>query len=633
MIIYDEVLHFLKGIPPFQFLDESSLEMVVANLSMDFYPKNSIILKQYGAPSDSLRIIKKGAVKVLMATDLGAEEVVIDFKGEGDTFGFLSLIGKDKQRTTVMAIDDTLCYVLSKDGVFKLLENSPTFNEFYMAYLSRYVDRTYQEMYNKSLTYVSADRVLFSTPVGQVAVPPITVPESATIQEAAQLMVRHKISSVILVNANGTPIGIVTDRDFREKVVAKGRSPLEPIKNISSLSLIRVDDQESCFEAMLKMIKFDIHHMLVIKDGALQGILTNHDLMLFQGTSPLSLVHDIINQQTVEGLIPLSHKINNIVGLLLKEEAKASSITKIISEINDRLLMKIIEITEKKLGPPPLPYCWVVYGSEGRKEQTFKTDQDNALIYNQPATPEEEEEAKKYFAVFCSMVTKNLVQVGFPPCPANYMASNPEWCQPVGTWKKYFTRWINEAVPEALLKVLIFFDLRPVYGKFSLADEIKNVLFSSMRGNQLFFSHMAGMILQTTPPLGFFKTFVVEKSGEHKDKFDLKVKGLTPLLDAVRLFCMEKEIKEYSTLERITTLRNKHSVVKDYAEEIEHAFEFVLLLRIHHQYEQIKEGRVPDNFINPDQLSNLEKKTIKEAFNLMSRIQGTIVERYKTLIR
>ena len=381
------------------------------------------------------------------------------------------------------------------------------------------------------------------------------------------------------------------------------------------------------------MIKFNIHHMLVIKEGAFQGILTNHDLMLLQGTSPLSLVHDIINQQTVEGLIPLSHKINNIVALLLKEDAKASSITKIISEINDRLLTKIIEITEKKLGPPPLPYCWVVYGSEGRKEQTFKTDQDNAIIYNNPATPEQDEEARQYFSAFSALVTTNLIQVGFPSCPANYMASNPEWCQPVRVWKRYFSQWISEHMPEALLKILIFFDLRPVYGKFSLAEEIKNHLFAALEGDQLFLGQMANMMLQITPPLGFFKTFVVEKSGEHKDKFDLKVKGLTPLLDAVRLFSLEKRVKETSTLDRIQALKGKHSVVKEYAEELEHAFELIMLLRIHHQYEQIKEGRSPDNFINPDQLSNLEKKTIKESFNLMTKIQGKIIERYKSLIR
>jgi len=192
MIIYEEVIAFLKKIPPFQFLDPQALELVVGNLSMEFYPRDTIILKQYGPPSDSVRIIKKGSVKVLMAAEFGGEEVVIDYKGEGDTFGFLSLIGKDKQRTTVVAIDDTLCYILNKEGVHKLLEISPAFTEYYMSYLSRYVDRTYQEMYGKSLSYGSGDRFLFTTPVEDLAVAPITVREKASIREAARIMVEKK---------------------------------------------------------------------------------------------------------------------------------------------------------------------------------------------------------------------------------------------------------------------------------------------------------------------------------------------------------------------------------------------------------------------------------------------------------
>jgi CBS domain-containing protein len=144
---------------------------------------------------------------------------------------------------------------------------------------------------------------------------------------------------------------------------------------------------------------------------------------------------------------------------------------------------------------------------------------------------------------------------------------------------------------------------------------------------------MANKVLEFTPPIGFFKTFVVEKSGEHKDKFDLKVKGITPLLNAVRLFAMEKGLKETGTLERLEALRKSHSIVRDHFEEIDHAFEFVMMLRIHHQFEQIRQGLPPDNFINPNDLSNLERKMLKESFNLMSRIQGLIVEQWKTFIR
>lgn len=630
-MILEDVMDFLKKNPPFQFLDEAALKAVAGSLSMEFYPKDTVILKQDGAPSDSLRIIKKGSIKVMMKSEDGTE-VAVDYRGEGDSFGFLSMIGKDRQKTTVIAVDDTICYTLNKANVLKLFEASAAFAEYFMSYLSGFVDKTYREMQNKSLFYGSSDRFLFTTQVGDIASEVVTVPEDTTIQDAALVMVQKKISSVIVLDKRGLPAGIVTDRDLREKVVAKGRNISEPIKNIMTISLIRVDAQDSCFDAALKMIKYKIHHMLVINDGELKGVMTNHDLMMLQGTSPLSLVKDIENQQALEGLAAVSVKTNNIIGLLLNEGAKTGNITKIITEINDRLVRKVLEITEKEYGQPPVPYCWIVFGSEGRKEQTFKTDQDNALIYADPPV-EQEDEIKKYFSGFAALVRDNLIKIGFPECPADYMASNPVWRQPLRTWKRYFSGWINEPTPEAVLKSLIFFDFRPLHGKFSLAEGLRESFMSNLKERQAFLGHMANMIIRNTPPVGFLKSFVVEKSGEHKDEFDLKVKGLGPLVDAVRFFALEKGIKETSTLGRINAAKSGHAIVKEYAGELEHAFDFIMLLRIHHQFEQITTGLRPDNFINPNKLSNLEKKTLKESFHLIAKLQGLIMERYKQFIR
>jgi CBS domain-containing protein len=630
-MLFEDVIDFLKKVSPFRFLDEQTLKSVANNLSMVFYPKNTVILKQDGPPSNSLRIIKKGGVKVTMRAEIG-EDVVLDYKGEGDNFGFLSMLGTDKQRTTVVAIDDTICYTLSKEKILKLAESHPTLTEYFMSYLSNYVDRTYSEMHNKSLYYGSSDRFLFTITVGDVAKEVITIAEDATIQEAAQVMVTKKISSIVVRDKRNIPIGIVTDKDLRAKVVAKGRSASEPVKNIMTISLIRVDAGESCFDAVLKMIKYNIHHMLVIEDGALKGIMTNHDIMLFQGTSPLSFANDIENQQTIDGLTPVSIKLNNIVGLLLKEGAKASNIIKIISEMNDRLVKKILAVAEREFGQPPVPYCWITFGSEGRKEQTFKTDQDNAIIYADPTTPEEEEEIKNYFPGFTAFVRNGLMKIGFPSCPANYMASNPQWCQPLRVWKRYFSSWINEPSAEAILKTLIFFDFRPLYGKFSLAEDLRNSFKPLLKDNMVFFGQMANTITKNTPPIGFFKSFVVEKGGEHKNEFDLKIKGIAPLVDAVRFFALERGVMETTTLGRIHALKDKHATVKEFSDELEHTFEFIMLLRIHHQFEQIKAGRFPDNFINPNNLSSLEKTTIKEAFHFISKMQNLIIERYKLMI-
>jgi CBS domain-containing protein len=289
-MLIEDIIGFLKNVPPFQFLDEATLKTVAGKISMEFYPKNTLILKQDGPPSEYLRIIKKGGVKVSMVSEDG-EEVIIDYRGEGDTFGFLSLVGKDRVRANVTAIDDTLCYLLGKETALKLLDSNPVFTEYFLkSHLTKYIDRTYKEMHNKSLFYGGSDRLLFTTQVGEIATRKvITVREEATIQEAAQIMAKSKISSLVIVNDKELPVGIVTDRDLREKVVAKGRNVSEPVKDIMSLPLIRVDYRDYCFEAVLKMIRHNVHHILVIKDGNLEGVLTNHDLMLLQGKSPYPL--------------------------------------------------------------------------------------------------------------------------------------------------------------------------------------------------------------------------------------------------------------------------------------------------------------------------------------------------------
>jgi CBS domain-containing protein len=317
---------------------------------------------------------------------------------------------------------------------------------------------------------------------------------------------------------------------------------------------------------------------------------------------------------------------------LLKEGAKASNITMVITEINDRLVRKVLECAERKHGKPPVAYCWIGFGSEGRKEQTFKTDQDNAIIMADPANEAEAEAAKKYFSAFAEFVRDSLLQCGFPPCPANYMASNPQWCQPLKVWKKYFSTWISTPTPEAVLNSVAFFDFRPMYGETSLAEMLRDHLNALLKDEKVFLGYVANMAIKNQPPIGFFKYFVVDKGGAHKDELNLKIKGLAPLVDILRLFALEKGIRETSTMERIETLRSKHTIVEEYADDLEQAFEFITLLRIHHQYAQVSSGQAPDNFINPNRLSNLERRSIKEAFQLVAKIQAMIIELYKSLI-
>jgi CBS domain-containing protein len=627
-VLFEDDLIFLKRFPPFQFLDETTLKSVSEALLTATYVKDTPILKQDGPPSEYLSIIKDGCVKV-SRTGMDGQEIIIDYRGEGDTFGFLSLIGKDKARANVVAVDDTVCYLINKETILKLLESQPVFTEyFFKSHLEKYIDKPLGDMQNRPL-HRNPDSVLFKTRVEDIALKEVlTVRDDTTIRESAQIMAKNKISSLIIVNSEELPVGIVTDRDLREKVVARGRDVSELIYNIMTRSLISVDARDLCYEAVLKMIQNNIHHIIVMKNNMLKGILTNHDFMILQGTSPLAVVRDIESRQSVEGLVSESRNINKLIALLLKEGARASNITGIITEINDRLLKKILEITERQFGPPPLSYCWIVFGSEGRKEQTYKTDQDNAIIYNDPITKEQAEAAEHYFSAFSVSVKDALLKCGFPLCHGDYMASNPKWRQSLATWKEYFSQWIFTPTSEAILASCILFDFRPVYGNLTLADRLREHLQKRLKDQDMFLKLMAQLTIKLRPPIGFFKSFLVEKSGEHKDKLNLKFTCLAPLVNIVRLFSLENNIRETSTLDRLLVLRNSHSIVMEYGEDLEHAFEFLTLLRIRQQHAQIEAGIEPDNFINPGQLGNFERKVFKESCQLIAKVQDLINKKY-----
>ncbi|HOA82762.1 MAG TPA: DUF294 nucleotidyltransferase-like domain-containing protein [Thermodesulfovibrio thiophilus] len=629
--IIEDIIEFFKSIPPFEFLDNEVINSIAVKTAMEFYPKNTHILLQDSLPSEFLYIIKKGGVKVYRRVN--NEEVIIDYRSEGDSFGFVSLISGDKSRANVIAIDDTICYLISKETVLTLMNIYPEIRDFYLkSFMNIYLDKRYMEESVKKTLTGSVDKILFTTTVEEIGSKNvISIPEHTSIKEAATIMCENGISSLIVLNSEGIPAGIITDKDLRRKVVAAAMDVNEPVKNIMSFPIIKIDAKDYCFEAIVRMLKYNIHHLLVIKNGQIDGVITNHDIMMLQGFSPVTIVRDIEIQQSIDGLINASKQMTNIVGNLLHQGAKASNITRIITEINDRIVRKIIQFAEREFGLPPVPYCWIALGSEGRKEQTFKTDQDNALIYADPAS-EQEESIKKYFLEFTNYIKDNLLKCGFPPCPGDIMAGNPRWCQPLKMWKKYFSQWVYAPKGESITFSAIFFDFRGIYGDLSLEESLREYLLTIIKDQKIFLGYLANLAVKNRPPLGFFKTFVVEKSGEHKDKLNLKIKGIAPIIDIVRLFSLEKGVRETSTLERIETLKHKHALAKEYGEELIYAFEFLMFLRMKHQYEQVIQGMMPDNFINPETLSNLEKKLLKDTFHLISKLQDILIERYKLMI-
>jgi len=631
-MVTDAVVTFVKSIPPFQYLPENELRRLAGTISLEYFPRGKAILTAGSKASDSLYIVQKGAVKLTIRTELG-EEVPLDMRSEGEIFGLLSVVGGNRARLDVTALEDTLCYSLPWSEMQRIITSYPNVaSHFIHTSVTRYMDRSLSEIRSRSQLLGNSERLLYSLTVGElVARPPLLCDMTTTAQAAAELLAKSDATCLFVTDDEGRAQGIVTDKDFSVKIVALKLPAEMPVTLIMSSPVVSIEASEPAFQALVLMLGNNIHHILVTQDGVPKGAISHHDLLLLQSDSPLSIVRDIAAKTDVESLAVSQDRIGHLIPLLMREGARASHITRVVAELNDHVLNKILQLAESKLGKPPAPYCWVVLGSEGRREQTFKTDQDNGLIYADLAD-ERQPAAAQYFAEFADFVHKGLTACGYPPCPGGYMASNARWRQPLAQWKRYFYQWIKDPSILSAQDAVIFFDMRPVGGDLSLYHALEEYVRDLLASAGLFKSVLAYLSIMHKPPLGFFRTLVVERGGEHKHELDLKLNGTSPIVHAARLFAIDVGIARTGTLDRLLSLQAIDYQDPQLLNDLHEAYEFLLLLRLERQLEQKQSGLPPSNYVNPESLTALQKSTLKEAFQTVARTQSLVESHFRTAV-
>jgi CBS domain-containing protein len=620
---------FLKQHPPFSLLDERALDELIGFLRMQVYPAGVHILRQ-GAPScRTLHIVKDGTVRIYALSPAGQEQV-LDFRSTGETFGFLSRDEGERIDASVQAMSDTVCYVADGAAALAFIDDHPVLQEYLLpAYFPKREAGVAGPAPAQYAPYEGSEKVLFTTPIEHLASREVLViPAAASVLEAAQAMATHRVGALVVVDDVGRSVGIVTTSDLRDRVLVARKDLSTAVGEIMSAPLLTVESGDFCFEALLKMMSHDVHHLPVLDGERMVGIVSNHDFLVLQGTSPLLITREIDGQITVEGLAASALRIKGLVSLLLREGAGAGSILRVISTVNDRLEHRVLDLALKTLGPPPLPFCWIVYGSAGRREQTFKTDQDNAIVYADPEDEDMARAAEEYFGRFAEFVVDAFLRCGFALCQGDFMARNPHWRRPLATWKRRFSNWIEAPVDAALFNALNLFDFRGLHGDLRLAAELKNHLQHALRGQVLFLKAVADLTVDYRPPIGIFGSLHVERDGEHAHQLDIKKNCLIPLINIIRLFSLESGIAETVTIERLAALKAVHPVAMTAGEDLAHAFEFVSLLRIRHQHEQIALDIEPDNFIDPRRLSALELNNLKAICRLIEKILDEIKGRY-----
>jgi len=432
-----------------------------------------------------------------------------------------------------------------------------------------------------------------------------------SVKDAAILMKQHKCSS-ILIEQNGKFIGIATDQDLRNKVVAADMIISDPISEIMSSPLISMSEHSSIFEAFITIMKTGVKHLAVINnENDAIGVITNSDLINAQGKMPFLFIKEINKAVSYEEISKKQKQLPQSIYTLINEGAKAQNINNFVTAITDTILEKLIKFAIEKIGHPPVKFAFMVMGSEGRKEQTLKTDQDNAIIF-EDVNEERLESVNSYFLKLGEHVCNMLEKTGYDFCKGNIMAKNPKWCQPFSIWEKYFNKWIYNASPETLLKTSIFFDFRLGYGDISLVNGLRASLFDFLDERKVFFRYMAENTSHFRVPIGFWGNFIVESKGELKNTFDIK-KPMMLVVDFARIYALRNKISATNTMERLELLYKKNVITESDYDDLKHSYSYMMHLRFINQIGAIiNEGREPNNHINPKKLSRIEQQTLKE---------------------
>ncbi len=588
-------IDFIRNCPPFDRLTESELQIVAQDAKRIEVGKGTRLLARDGSPSRFMYLIESGTVS------LSRDGEVRRLLEEGEIFGYSVLVRNESPAFDVVADEASVLYRVSDKVCQQLIQNAD-FAAFFLQGLAERLRNAAQQ------TAPPPERNL-ATPVKQIMSRDLLFVEpESTVQEAAQRMKKAHASSILVT---ATPQGILTDRDLRNKVLAQGLGPEALVRDVMSAPLKTLDSDVPVYAALIHMLEEDLHHLPLVEEGELVGIVTHTDLIRHHARNPLYLLGWIENLEQVDAVGRYAQESMAMVESLFQGGLDAAQIGQIVSSLNDELVTRLLKLAEEKLGKPPTPYAWIVFGSEGRLEQMLLTDQDNALVYL-----EEVSGAKEYFATLSETVINGLIHAGFPPCPGGYMATN--WHQPLVEWQARFERWVRRPEPQALMEASIFFDFRAVHGTLSL--EPLEEIITSAKHEHLFTGHLLRAAQEFVPPLTFFRRIRQDKQGA----IDIKAGGIAPIVGLARACALAAGSRERSTLERLTIAAQSGTMSKQGADNLAEIFRFLLNIRLRYQLRSARRGEPLTNNIVVSDLTSLERRHLKEALLVIREMQDGI---------
>ncbi len=612
-----EVVEFFARHQPFNLLPQERLEELAGQVDVSYFKAGTQIWN-FGDEIHDWYVIRSGAVEVYRRNgDL------YNRLSEGGFFGEFGLLRNGRVRFPVKALEDTLVYLIPEEVFSDLFENNEAFADIVevedRTRLRQAVARRREDA-NELMT------AKIETLVGREAV---TLPPTASARDAAIRMSEEGVSSLLVMDeqADEHPVvGIITDRDLRNRLITPGLGFDTPVSEIMTSELISVEHGQFVFEAMLLMLRHNVHHLPVIKRQRPLGVVAISDIIRYESQNSLFVVSSIFRAQSLEELTALKADVSACFLRMVHEDANSQMIGTAMSVIGRSFKQRLLELGEEKLGPPPVPYCFLALGSMAREEQLIVTDQDNAMILDNRYEPALHDE---YFKALAQFVCDGLDACGYSYCNGDVMATNSRWRQPLKVWEQYFTDWIEKPTPEFLLNSSIFFDIEGVWGETGWAVMLNDLILRKARRNPRFLACMARNALQRTPPLGFFKDFVMETDGRHTNSINMKRRGTAPLADLVRVHALAIGSREHNTFDRLKDIIDTDLMPPGRGPDLRDALELISMVRIRHQALDVEAGNEPDNNIEPENLSDFERKNLKDAFQILSNAQKFLKFRYQ----
>lgn len=591
---------FLRSTPPFHELPRELFDEIAGTVDVAYFPTGTRLAHAGGPPLQHLHVIRKGAVR------LERDGQTLHIVEEGEMFGYTSLIAGEATLDVVVE-DELVAYRIPAASFRRLLANA----QFSGHFAAGLAERLKASLENSPVTTFRSD---LSAEVRHfVRRPPVWVDAEALVGAAARVMREQRISSVLV---RAEPPGIVTDRDFRNRVLAADLGPGTPVTAVLSRPLLTVPEATPIYEAWTTLIDAGVHHLPVTRDGAIVGVLTSSDLLKHASQGPVAVLRGVERLAGRESLPGYAVKVAEMASALVAGRLEVQTIAGFVARLNDALLRRILRWAEDELGPPPAPYAWIAFGSEGRMEQTLLTDQDNAIVYADAG-----EGGRGWYRALAERVNEDLETAGFPRCPGGYMARS--WHGPLSEWTRRFAGWIDSPQPNALLEASIFFDYRRVAGDLSL-DPLDAVIALAPR-KPAFLRFLARSSMEFRPP-----ALLMLRLRGSSSEVDLKLHGISPIVFLARCYALEAGTRARSTLDRLAAAARAGILDRESEENVAEAYRFLLGLRLRMQLAMIGEGRATTNRVALSQLSAIERARLKESFRAIRAWQELAAYHFKT---